>query len=133
MTHSEDVPLTGLTVLLVEDQPLIAMDVEDMLSSFGAAAVVVASTVEEARSALRQSARPDLAVLDFVLGNGETSEALADELSTNGVPVVCVSGMDSLDRMGGMPSPLQKAVFVEKPVDPALLREAIVQVLRSRV
>lgn len=124
--------MTGLTVLLVEDQPLIAIDVEDMLASFGAAAVIVASTVEEARSALSDVAGLDLAVLDFVLGNGETTEAVADELANNGVPVVCVSGMESRDRMGGVPSPLQEAVFVEKPIDPELLRGAVVQALRSR-
>lgn len=132
MTQSVDAPLTGLTVLVVEDQPLIAMDIEDMLSSLGAAAIIVASTADEARLALGRSPGLDLAVLDFVLGNGETTEEVADELATNGVPVVCVSGMESRDRMGGVPSPLQDAVFVEKPIDPALLREAVVQALHAR-
>lgn len=132
MTRSVEAPLTGLTVLVVEDQPLIAMDIEDMLSSFGAAAIIVASTVQEARLALASSPGLDLAVLDFVLGNGETTEVVADQLSTNGVPVVCVSGIDSRDRVGAMPSLLRNTVYVDKPVDPALLRKAVAQVLHSR-
>jgi two-component system, response regulator PdtaR len=58
------VPQVDLAVLIVEDEPLIALDLEAMLERRGARIVGPAATVREALSLL-QSERPDVALLDF--------------------------------------------------------------------
>jgi PleD family two-component response regulator len=59
-----NVPQVDLAVLIVEDEPLIALDLEAMLERRGARIVGPAATVREALSLL-QSERPDVALLDF--------------------------------------------------------------------
>ena len=68
--------LVGCRVLVAEDEPLVAMLLEDVLLDAGATILGPASTVAEAlRLAAKQ--RPDLAVLDLNL-SGETCHAVAD-------------------------------------------------------
>ncbi len=64
--------LVGRLVLVVEDEPLVALDVADCLKAAGAQ-VVIARTLADA---LRESASADLsaAVLDHGLHDGDTSE-----------------------------------------------------------
>ena len=56
------------TVLLVEDNMIIALNAEDILFALGAERVVVASSVEEALQQIER-ATPDLALLDVNLGS----------------------------------------------------------------
>lgn len=84
--------LRDALVLLVEDQFLIAMDAEDMLSALGARDVVVCSSVAEAMAALDR-VRPDLALLDINLGN-ETSMPVAVRLRDLGIPFAFATGYD---------------------------------------
>lgn len=78
------------TVLLVEDNMLIALDTEDALLGAGVGAVVIAATSDAALAQLKR-ARPDFAVLDFNLG-AETSEGVAQALSAAGVPFCYATG-----------------------------------------
>ena len=82
--------IEGLSVLLVEDQMLIALDAQDMLEDAGAGHV---EAVPNAADALRLIAvtPPDAAVLDVNLGSG-TSFAIADELAARGTPFVFATG-----------------------------------------
>lgn len=84
--------LDGCSVLLVEDQFLIAMDVEDMLLELGAERVVVCASVREAHAALDRAV-PDCAVLDVNLGL-ETSAEIAQRLERMGVPFLFATGYD---------------------------------------
>lgn len=90
--ESADSVLAGRHVLVLEDQFLIAMDVEDMLLEFGAARVTVCSSQWEAHSALDRET-PDLAVLDVNLGD-ETSSEIAARLEGLGVPFAFATGYD---------------------------------------
>lgn len=83
-------PLADLGILLVEDQMLIAMDVEMMLNDAGIENVVTAPSVAEAMRRLHEFT-PDLAVLDVNLGAG-TSAPVAEELRRLGVPFVFATG-----------------------------------------
>jgi light-regulated signal transduction histidine kinase (bacteriophytochrome)/CheY-like chemotaxis protein len=83
------VGLSG-TVLLVEDNMVIALDAEDMLRKLGAARVEVASRATEALR-LIDVERPSFALLDVNLGE-ETSFAVADRLRALGVPHVFATG-----------------------------------------
>jgi two-component sensor histidine kinase len=82
--------LAGLGVLVVEDQALIAMDTEETLRRLGASEVRLAPSVEDALRLL-DIFTPDVAILDFNLGN-ETSAEIADLLATQGVPFLFATG-----------------------------------------
>jgi light-regulated signal transduction histidine kinase (bacteriophytochrome) len=89
-------PLTGQTVLLVEDSMIIALDSEDALRELGAKAVLVAASTAQAMIVLANN-DIDLAVLDFNLGP-ETSISVADALIERGVRFVFATGYgDGLD------------------------------------
>ena len=82
--------LDQIPILLVEDQMLIAMDAEMMLSDAGLSNVVTVSSVNEGLSKLR-SFRPAAAVLDLNLGIG-TSMPIAEELKREGIPFIFATG-----------------------------------------
>lgn len=77
-------------VLLVEDQMLIAMDAEMMLSDLGFSSVSTVSSATEALARLKVF-RPAAAVLDVNLGVG-TSIPVAEELRRRGTPFVFATG-----------------------------------------
>lgn len=81
--------ITG-SVLLVEDNLLIALEAEAMLQSLGASDVQVASNVASALDYLA-SQKPDFAVLDYNLGR-EQSTPIAETLEEMGVPFVFATG-----------------------------------------
>lgn len=85
-----DFSLAGRSVLLVEDQLVIALDAELMLSDLGAGSVTTAPSVAEALRAIA-AAPPDLAILDVNLGS-TTSLPVADELKARGVPFIFATG-----------------------------------------
>ncbi|MFT3974205.1 MAG: GAF domain-containing protein [Amaricoccus sp.] len=114
----------GLDVLLLEDQMLIAVNVEDMLARLGVAAVRTASTVADARRRLAD-ARPDVAVLDVNLGQ-DTSMPFAEELAAAGIPFIFATGYgDEALIAGGFTA----APVVRKPYDSAVLARAITAAL----
>jgi CheY-like chemotaxis protein len=91
--------LAGVLVLIVEDQPLIALDTESMLVDIGASSVASFSIAEHALVWL-QSGAPGVAVLDVNLG-APASFAVADELSLRGIPFAFTTGY------GDDPEPLR--------------------------
>ncbi|VWX51902.1 response regulator [Novosphingobium sp. 9U] len=80
----------GMTVLVVEDEPLLAMELMTELEEAGALPLGPASSCTQALAMIREEA-PDLALLDGNL-NGERIDAVADELATRGIPFAFVSG-----------------------------------------
>ncbi|MGR9450868.1 HWE histidine kinase domain-containing protein [Rhizobium leguminosarum] len=88
-TIPDDQPLSGLNVLLVENNLIIAMDGEDILRRLGAD-VATAPSVTEAMEILAGQSF-DLALLDVNLGD-ETSFGIADRLAADGVPFVFATG-----------------------------------------
>ena len=81
--------LTGIRVLLVEDEPIVAMGIADQLVEAGAIIVGPFRTVRTAIKAL-QAIQIDVAVVDFVLADGE-SEPVQDALEQKGVPFVVLT------------------------------------------
>ncbi|GGF45579.1 signal transduction histidine kinase [Azorhizobium oxalatiphilum] len=114
--------LDGVAVLLVEDQLLIAIDVETMLLGQGARTVETASSAAEAIGKLGHF-RPDVAVLDVNLGSG-TSVPVAQELRRRGIPFVFASGYADLTMI---PEELSGAPLARKPYDVEALALAIVE------
>lgn len=82
---------SSLRFLLVEDEPLIAMMLEDVLSELGHTATGTADNVAGALGLIEKGAL-DAAILDVNLRGGETSEAIADALTRRGIPFAFASG-----------------------------------------
>ena len=95
-------------VLFVEDEAIVAMLIEDMLSDLGVDIVGPASTVPAALE-LARSAEVEAAVLDIKVG-GALTYPVADVLQERGVPVVFATGYGASvlpERFRGVPT-LQK-------------------------
>ena len=106
-------PLTGLRLLLVEDEALIAIEMEDLIGALGAEVVGPFSRVRDARDALGHGPIHG-AVLDIHL-NGETSFALADALLDRATPVIFVTG----DAEDSLPKKYRRLPRLRKPLDDA--------------
>lgn len=118
--------LRGLRILLVEDDPLICLDLETSLEEFGAV-VTAASNVAAAFAALA-IAMPDFAVLDFELG-AETSEPVAEVVRARNIPFLYLSGHSEHDeRFGRWPG----VRVLAKPLSTARIARAIGDVLKAR-
>jgi DNA-binding response OmpR family regulator len=88
--------LAGRAVLVVEDEPLIALDITESLQHAGAD-VLTARTLKEG---LRLAEHPQLsaAILDYALG-GNYAAALCERLKARDIPFVLYSGYaDALDH-----------------------------------
>jgi DNA-binding response OmpR family regulator len=119
--------LTGLSILLVEDEYLIALDAAEMLSEMGAGNVRVAGTFAEAEKCIADGGF-DVAILDVNL-NGQLSAPLALTLLRQGTPFVFTTGYSLRHR----PLPgLEDAICVSKPYTGERLREGLETALRNR-
>lgn len=113
-------PLRGKRLLVVEDEPTVAMEYSATLSSAGAQAVTTARTVAQAIDCVRER-RVDAAVVDYVLGD-HNSSALQTVLEEERIPFVVVSGYPPiLVRAGGDQRVLRK------PVSPDHLCAALIE------
>jgi CheY-like chemotaxis protein len=118
--------LRGLRILLVEDDPLICLDLETSLEEFGAI-VTAASNVAAAFAALA-IAMPDFVVLDFELG-AETSESIAEVVQARSVPFLYLSGYSENDeRFSRWPG----VRVLAKPLSAARIARGIEDILKRR-
>ena len=111
----------GLVVLIVEDEFLIAMDLEAMLREHGWRVLGPAATVAEALSLLEDGKTPDVALLDVNL-RGETVVPVAEVLHGRGVPIVLASAYDHTASMADV---LVGAPNVGKPTQERHLLAAL--------
>ena len=81
-------------VLIVEDDPIIALDFEDTILRFGAKTVRTAPSAARALE-LIAAQPPDFALLDLSLVRGETPFAIAERLDALKIAYVFVSGYGS--------------------------------------
>jgi CheY-like chemotaxis protein len=79
-----------VSVLLVEDDVIIAFDTEETLKRLGVGVVFTASTVSQALAAIDKHS-PEFALLDVNLG-GETGFAVAERLVELQIPFAFVTG-----------------------------------------
>ncbi len=119
------ISLQSLSVLVVEDEPLIGLDIEGILHAEGVT-THGAETLERARELIAVH-RPDAAVLDALLPDGD-SFTLARELAGAGIGVVFVTGYAR-----GIPDDLSPCPVVEKPFTPEDLTKAVRDALERRV
>lgn len=91
-----------MRVLLVEDEPLLAMLLEENVADLGHEPVGAAATVAQA-FALLDEGPVDCALLDYSLGGSDTSIPVAQRLQREGIPFSYLSGHNSLDTASGAP------------------------------
>ncbi|NQE63951.1 response regulator [Caulobacter sp. RHG1] len=111
--------LSALKVLVVEDEALVSMLVEDMLTDLGCTIVGPAAEIEEALR-LATSADIDAALLDVNLG-GRPIFPVADALRARGVPYAFASGYGE----AGISEDHKGASVLQKPFREADLRRVL--------
>jgi AmiR/NasT family two-component response regulator len=93
--------VTGLRVLLAEDEPAVAASVEEQLRALGHEVVGEAATGEEAVSLATQT-DPDVVVMDIVMPDGDGIEAARRIAEQSPTPVVFLSGHFDEDLLEGV-------------------------------
>lgn len=118
-------PATAIRrILVVDDEPMVAMMLEDALQDFG---YRVVGPVENLRSAvqLAGSERIDAAIVDINI-DGQVSDDVADKLMHRGIPFIFVSGYERNTGLRYSDVPL-----LRKPFSVEDLQRAIESVLRK--
>lgn len=109
-----------LRILVVEDEPLIAMMLEDYLDLLGRQVVGVADSVASALL-LVQAGGIDAAIVDVNLNGGEKCWPVADALAAAGVPfVVATGGGDDMIADGHKYRPVLAKPFTMDAIEQAL-------------
>ena len=119
MIGNEDGNLSGRRVLVVEDEHLIAMDVQDILEGWGCTVMGPVATAAAALE-LIEGDLPDAAVLDVNL-NGGTSEPVAEALRNGKCPFLVMTAYNASHLFGA----LAGAPLLNKPVDEIKLRQEL--------
>lgn len=108
----------GKRVLIVEDEPVVAMCLEDILDSLGCVTIGPASRLNEGL-ALAEAGGLDAAILDINLG-GERSNAIAEALLAQAVPFAFASGYGACPEGFDETTPLIEKPYREAEVIAAL-------------
>jgi two-component system, response regulator PdtaR len=118
-----DTLLFGKRCLVLDDEFLIALDIQQTLEQAGAGHVACVATVSEALALLRANPDFDVAILDVKLsGPDRSSLGLAALLAAKGTPFVFLTGMRPDDIHARQ---FPQAPVIEKPYDAAALLEAV--------
>jgi len=121
-----DPQLKDLRVLVVEDEALVALQLEDMLTELGCAVIGPASRVGQALELL--GGEPvEVAVLDLNIA-GELVYPVADELGNRGLPYIFVTGYGT----SGLTEPYRSRPVLEKPFARRELLRAILDTLQHQ-
>lgn len=117
---------TGHKILVVEDEPLIALLIADWLQELQ---YEVAGTAATAADALRIADKMplDAALLDVNLG-GDESFTLADALATRGITVAFITGRDA----NNLPERFKGAQVLAKPFEFTAIQAFLNRIVGSR-
>jgi CheY-like chemotaxis protein len=113
-------------VLIIEDEPIIAMDLEALVEGLGHTVTDVARTRSEALKAVAKS-RPGLVLADIQLADGSSGlDAVNDILGALEVPVIFITAYPERLLTGAKPEP---AFLITKPFQTNTLKAVISQAL----
>ncbi len=113
-------------VLIIEDEAIIAMDLEGLVESLGHTVTGIARTHKEA-VAMVQKKRPGLVLADIQLADGSSGlEAVNEILETIEVPVIFITAYPERLLTGAKPEP---AFLITKPFQTSTLKAVISQAL----
>ncbi len=113
-------------VLIIEDEPVIAADIEALVLDLGHRVSTVATTRTEAVAAVKNR-RPGLVLADIQLADGSSGiDAVNDILKGHDVPVIFITAFPESLLTGEKPEP---AFLITKPFQPETVKAAIGQAL----
>ncbi len=113
-------------VLIIEDEPIIAMDLENLVTELGHKVVAVASTKDEA-VAKAHSERPGLVLADINLGEGGSGiDAVSEILAAFDIPVIFITAYPEKLLTGERPEP---TYLIAKPFLPETVQATVGQAL----
>jgi DNA-binding NarL/FixJ family response regulator len=114
--------LRGRRIMIVEDEMLVAMELEALLAEQGCAVIGPAPTADRALALLAEGL-PDAAILDVNL-NGQTAAPVAAALRAQNVPFLLATGYSQ-----SLQPELKDTPRVDKPVNHERLVQALTQLL----
>lgn len=113
-------------VLIIEDEPIIALDIEGLVQDLGHDVTGIARTHSEA-IALVKERKPGLVLADIQLADGSSGlDAVNDILTGVNVPVIFITAYPERLLTGNKPEP---AFLITKPFQPDAVKAAISQAL----
>ena len=113
-------------VVIIEDEPLIALDLERLVTTLGHRVVKIARTERQAIDAIER-ARPGLILADILLADGSSGlDAVNEILRTFSVPVIFVTAYPQRLLTGTRPEP---TFLITKPFHPDNVKAIISQAL----
>jgi DNA-directed RNA polymerase specialized sigma24 family protein len=113
-------------VLIIEDEPVIAADIEALVRELGHNVSDIVATRQEAVDAARRSA-PGLVLADIQLADGSSGvDAVKDILSEQDAPVIFITAFPERLLTGERPEP---TFLITKPFQPETVKAAIGQAL----
>jgi len=117
-------------VLIIEDEPIIAMDLEELVQSCGHTVVGVAASEKEA-VAIAKRTRPGLILADINLGlGGDGTNAVSAILASHYAPVIFVTAYPERLLTGDA---IEPAFVITKPFEPLTLAIATYQAVTGGV
>ena len=112
-------PAAGIRVLLVEDEPIVAVLAEDLLDSIGCVVAATVANVADAQAAI-SSLTFDVAMIDINL-DGEDGLLVANALRNRGIPYLITTGYEARGAAPDHPN----APILTKPYALAELEAAL--------
>ncbi|HWE44505.1 MAG TPA: response regulator [Caulobacteraceae bacterium] len=113
-------------VLIIEDEPVIAADLDALVRELGHRVTEVAATHHEALDAVARH-RPGLVLADIQLADGSSGiDAVKDILASYDVPVIFITAFPERLLTGERPEP---TFLITKPFQPETVKAAIGQAL----
>ena len=113
-------------VLIIEDEPVIAADIEALVTEIGHTVVDIAATRTEAVDAVARKT-PGLVLADIQLADGSSGiDAVKDILARYDVPVIFITAFPERLLTGERPEP---TFLITKPFQPETVKAAIGQAL----
>ncbi|WP_342359887.1 response regulator [Terrarubrum flagellatum] len=109
-----------LRILILEDEPLIALDLETLVAAAAPSEVCWSPSIAKARQLIAEQI--DFALLDIDVEDGKTFE-FARLLNQNGTPFAFVSG----SKVDEVPLELRHAAFIAKPYRAAEIGRVIAE------
>lgn len=114
------------SVLIIEDEPLIALDLSDVVTSIGHEVCATATTHAEAVAAFKLH-KPGLVLADVQLADGSSGlDAVREILASFEVPVIFITAFPERLLTGRPPEP---AFLINKPFQPDTVKAVISQAL----